>query len=62
MYGCTGALDLAEEPEGEDAHEQADEGDYHAQLGDPRQDVVMGYKLIRQKTLICEIQSFAFAS
>lgn len=52
MYGGPGALDLAEEPKGEDAHEQADEGDYHAQLGDPGQDIVMGHKLMGQKTFI----------
>lgn len=48
MDGGAGALDLTEEPKGEDAHEQADEGDDHAQLGDPRQDVVMGHKLMGQ--------------
>lgn len=36
--GGPGALDLSEEPEGEDAHGQTDEGDDHAQLGDPGQD------------------------
>lgn len=43
--GGSGALDLAEEPEGEDAHGQADEGDDHAQLGDPGQDGVVGDQL-----------------
>lgn len=43
--GRPGALDLAEEPEGEDAHGQTDEGDYHPQLGDPGQDGVVGHQL-----------------
>lgn len=43
--GRAGALDLAEEPEGEDAHGQADEGDDHAQLGDPGQDGAVGPQL-----------------
>lgn len=43
--GRAGALDLAEEPEGEDAHGQADEGDDHAQLGDPGQDDAVGPQL-----------------
>lgn len=43
--GGPGALDLAEEPEGEDAHGQTDEGDDHAQLGDPGQDDAVGPQL-----------------
>lgn len=43
--GGPGALDLSEEPEGEDAHGQTDEGDDHAQLGDPGQDNGVGPKL-----------------
>lgn len=43
--GGPGALDLAEEPEGEDAHGQTDEGDDHAQLGDPGQDHAVGPQL-----------------
>lgn len=43
--GGPGALDLAEEPEGEDAHGQADEGDDHPQLGDPGQDGVVRRQL-----------------
>ena len=41
----SGALDLAEEPEGEDAHGQTDERDDHPQLGDPGQDGVVGHQL-----------------
>lgn len=41
----SGALDLTEEPEGEDAHGQTDEGDDHPQLGDPGQDDVVGHQL-----------------
>lgn len=43
--GGSGALDLTEEPEGEDAHGQTDEGDDHPQLGDPGQDGVVGHQL-----------------
>ena len=43
--GGAGALDPAEEPEGEDAHGEADEGDDHAQLGDAHQDVGVGNQL-----------------
>lgn len=43
--GGSGALDLTEEPEGEDAHGQTDEGDDHSQLGDPGQDVIVGHQL-----------------
>lgn len=43
--GGPGALDLSEEPEGEDAHGQTDEGDDHAQLGDPGQDDGVGPQL-----------------
>lgn len=43
--GGSGALDLAEEPEGEDAHGQTDEGDDHPQLGDPGQDGVVRHQL-----------------
>lgn len=42
---CSGALDLTEEPEGEDAHGQTDEGDDHPQLGDPGQDCMVGHQL-----------------
>lgn len=45
MDGRSGALDLAEEPEGEDAHGQTDEGDDHPQLGNPGQDGVVGHQL-----------------
>lgn len=44
----SGALDLAEEPEGEDAHGQADEGDDHPELGNPGQDGVVGHQLRSQ--------------
>ena len=43
--GCAGALDLAEEPEGEDAHGQTDEGDDHPQLCDPGQHGAVGHQL-----------------
>lgn len=43
--GGPGALDLSEEPEGEDAHGETDEGDDHAQLGDPGQDDGVGPQL-----------------
>lgn len=43
--GGSGALDLSEEPEGEDTHGQTDEGDDHAQLGDPGQDEGVGPQL-----------------
>lgn len=43
--GGPGTLDLAEEPEGEDAHGQTDEGDDHPQLGDPGQDGIVGHQL-----------------
>lgn len=43
--GGSGALDLAEEPEGEDAHGQTDEGHDHPQLGDPSHDGVVGLQL-----------------
>lgn len=45
--GCSGALNLTEEPEGEDAHEQADYGDHHSQLCDAGQDVVVCSELRR---------------
>lgn len=43
--GGSGVLDVAEEPEGEDAHGQTDDGDDHSQLSYPRQDVVVCEKL-----------------
>lgn len=43
--GGPGALDLSEEPEGEDADGQTDQGDDHAQLGDPGQDHGVGPQL-----------------
>lgn len=45
--GGPGALDLTEEPEGEDAHEETDDGDYHAQLGDAGQHVIVSCELKR---------------
>ena len=54
MYRGPGALDLAEEPEGEDAHGQTDDGDHHAQLGDPRQDVVVSHKLMGETVHLCD--------
>lgn len=45
MDGGSGALDLTEEPEGEDAHGQTDKGDDHAQLGDPGQDGMVGHQI-----------------
>lgn len=46
--GGSGALDLTEEPEGEDTHGQTDEGDDHPQLGDPGQDGTVGLQLRRE--------------
>lgn len=46
--GCPGALNLTEEPEGEDTHEQADNRDHHSQLSDATQDVVVCGELRRQ--------------
>lgn len=34
-----GALDFTEEPEGEDADGEADQGDDYPELSDPRQDI-----------------------
>lgn len=45
VNGGPGALDLAEEPEGENAHGQTDDGDDHPQLGDAGQDDLVGDKL-----------------
>lgn len=45
--GGPGALDLTEEPEGEDAHEETDDGDHHAQLGDAGQHIIVSCKLKR---------------
>lgn len=56
--GCPCALDLTEEPEGEDAHGQTDEGDNHSQLGDPGQDGVVGHQLRSKWKGWCFIQSF----
>lgn len=53
-----GALDLTEEPEGEDAHGQTDEGDDHPQLGDPSQDGIVGHKLRSKWKGRCFIHSF----
>lgn len=50
MDGCSGALNLTEEPEGEDAHEQADYGDHHPQLSDATQYIVVCSKLRRQNS------------
>lgn len=52
------ALDLTEEPEGEDAHGQTDEGDDHAQLGDPGQDGIVGHQLGSKWKGRCFIRSF----
>lgn len=56
--GGSGALDLTEEPEGEDAHGQTDEGDDHAQLGDPGQGGVVGRQLRSKWKVRCFIQGF----
>lgn len=45
MDGGPGALDLTEEPEGEDAHKETDDGDHHAQLGDSGQHVIVSCEL-----------------
>lgn len=58
MYGGSGALDLAEEPEGEDAQGQTDEGDDHPQLGDPGQDGIVGCQLGSKWKGRCFIRSF----
>lgn len=36
-----GALNFTEEPEGEDAYGEADEGDDYSELSDPRQDIII---------------------
>lgn len=56
--GCSGALDLAQEPEGEDTHGQTDEGNDHPQLGDPGQNGVVGHQLTGKWKGRCYIQSF----
>lgn len=56
--GGSGALDLTEEPEGEDAHGQTDEGDDHPQLGDPGQDGIVGHQLRSKWKGRCFIHSF----
>lgn len=48
VNGGSGTLYLTEEPEGEDAHGQADDGDDHSQLSDPGQNVVVGRHLKRR--------------
>lgn len=50
MDGCPGALNLTEEPEGEDTHEQADDGDHHSQLSDATQYIVVRSELRRQNS------------
>lgn len=57
VNGGSGALDLAEEPEGEDAHGQTYEGDDHPQLGDPGQDGVVGHQLRGRWEQRCFIHS-----
>lgn len=52
------ALDLAEEPEGKDAHGQTDEGDDHPQLGDPGQDGIVGHQLRSKWKGRCFIHGF----
>lgn len=53
-----GALDLAEEPEGEDTHGQTDEGDDHPQLSDPGQDSIVGRQLRSEWKERCFIHRF----
>lgn len=36
-----GALNLTEEPEGENAYGEADQGDDYSELSDPRQDIII---------------------
>lgn len=43
--GGPGALDLAEEPESEDAHEETNDGDHHTQLGDAGQHIIVSCEL-----------------
>lgn len=50
MDGCPGALKLTEEPESEDAHEQADYGDHHSQLSDAGQYIVVCSELRRHSS------------
>lgn len=55
--GGSRALDLAEEPEGEDAQEQTDERDDHPQLGDAGQDGMVGHQLRSKWKERCFIRS-----
>lgn len=61
MDGGSSALDLTEEPEGEDAHGQTDEGDDHPQLRDPGQDGIVGHQLRSKWKGRCFIYSSWYA-
>lgn len=58
-----GALDFAEEPEGEDAYGEADEGDDYAELSDPGQDIIIfnsnGGTRGHQNRKVCQVATAA---
>lgn len=58
-----GALDFAEEPEGEDAHGEADQGDDYSELSDPRQDIIIlnsnGRSRGHQNCKVCQVTTAA---
>lgn len=58
-----GALYFAEEPEGEDAHGEADEGDDYPELSDPGQDIIIfnsnGGARGHQNREVCQVATAA---
>lgn len=55
----SGVLDVSEEPEGEDTHGQADDGDHHSQLRYSRQNIVVckqiGLSRGHENSEVCQV-------
>lgn len=56
----SGVLDVSEEPEGEDTHEQADDGDHHSQLRYSRQNIIVCKQLHKTEQEQATLTNFLF--
>lgn len=56
----SGVLDVSEEPEGEDTHGQADDGDHHSQLCYSRQNIIVCKQLHKTEQVQATFTNFLF--